>query len=93
MNIERFHNELAMRLDYERIINDKRILISVEDSDPLWVILKVKGHDDIHFKASDSSDDVEMETIPEMQNEIRTIIDAAYQAYIKSASDTFACFY
>ena len=31
MNIERFHNELALRLGYERIVKDKRILISVEE--------------------------------------------------------------
>ena len=92
MNIERFHNELAMRLGYERIVKDKRIQISVENSDDPWVTLKVQGHDDIRFKASDSAADLEMVTILEMQNEIRTIIDAAHQAYIKSSSDTFACF-
>ena len=69
MNIERFHNELTMRLGYERIVKDKRILISVEESD-----------------------DLEMVSVPEMQNEIRTIIVAAHQAYLKSANDTFACF-
>ena len=93
MNIEKFHNELAMRLGYERIVKDKRIQISVENSDDPWVTLKVQGHDDICFKASDSADELEMVSIPEMQNEIRTIIDAAHQAYIKSASDTFACFH
>lgn len=30
MNIERFHNEIAMRLGYERIVKDKRISISVK---------------------------------------------------------------
>ena len=90
MNIEKFHNELAMRLGYERLVKDKRILISVEDSDDPWVTLKVQGHDDIRFKASDSADDVEMASIPEMQNEIKTIIDAAHQAYLKSASNLFA---
>ena len=45
MNIERFHNELAMRLGYDCIVNEKRIHISVEDSDNPWVILKVQGHD------------------------------------------------
>ena len=92
MNIERFHNELAMRLGYERIVKDKRILISIEDSNAPLVTLKVQGHDDICFKASDSADDLEMISIPEMLNEIRTIIDAAHQAYIKSTNDTFACF-
>lgn len=59
---------------------------------PPLVTLKVQGHDDIRFKASDSADDLEMVSIPEMQDEIRTIIDAAHQVYLKSASDTFACF-
>ncbi len=87
MNIEKFHNELAMRLGYERIVKDKRILISVEDSDDPWVTLKVQGHDNVRFKASDSTDCVEMISIPEMQNEIKTIIDAVHQAYLKSASN------
>ena len=90
MNKERFHNELAMRLGYEHIVNDKRILISVEYSDYCWVILKVKGHDDIRFKASDIANDVEIEAIPEMQNEIRTILDAVHYAYLISKSDSFA---
>ena len=50
--------------------------------------VKVQGHDDIRYKASDNADDLEMVSIPEMQNEIREIIDAAHQAYRKSASDT-----
>lgn len=89
MNIERFHNELAMQLGYERIVNDKRIQISVEDSDSLWVTLKIKGHDDIRFKASNSVDDIEIISIPELQNEIRTIMDAVHQAYIRCTRDSF----
>ena len=55
MDIERFHNELAMRLGYERIVKDKRIGIAVEESDDPWVILRVEGSDDFRFKASCSS--------------------------------------
>ena len=39
MNIERFHNELAMRLGYERIVNDKSVMVSVEESDDPVVTL------------------------------------------------------
>lgn len=92
MNIDRFHNELAMQLGYKRIVNDFRILISVEESDPLWVTLKVHGYDDIRFKASDNANDVKMVSISEMQNDIRIIIDAVHQAYIKSVSD-FLCLF
>ena len=84
MNIERFHNELAMQLGYERIVKDKRILVSVDETDDPWVTLKVQGHDDIRFKASDNADDVELAFIPGIQNEIRTIMDAVHQAYLKS---------
>ncbi len=92
MNIERFHNELAILLGYERIVNDKRILISVEDSDFPCVTLKVNGHDDIRFKASDNAEDVKLAFIPGMQNEIKTIIDAVHQAYLKSTKDCFSSY-
>ena len=92
MNRERFHNELAMRLGYERIVNDKSISISVEESDDPWVTLKVQGQDDLRFKASANLDDMNWMAVPEMQNEIKTIIDAVHQAYLKSANDTFACY-
>ena len=78
-----------MQLGYERIVNDKRILISVEDSDFPCVTLKVNGHDDIRFKASNSVDDIEIVSIPELRNEIRTIIDAVHQAYIRCTRDSF----
>ncbi len=52
MNIERFHNELAMRLGYERIVNDKR----VEESDNPVLTLKVQGSEDIRFKALDDTE-------------------------------------
>ena len=80
---------MAMLLGYERIVNDKRILISVEDSDSLWVTLKIKGHDDIRFKASNSVDDIEIVSIPELHNEIRIIIDAVHQSYIRCTRDSF----
>ena len=92
MDIERFHNELAMRLGYERIVKDKRIVISVEESEVPFVTLKVQGQDDIRFKASDSADEIEMVSIHEMHKEIRIIIDAVHQAYLKSASNLFACY-
>lgn len=80
MNIERFHNELAMRLGYERIVKDKSILISVEDSNDPLVTLKVQGYDEIKFKASGNDDDVSFLALPEMQNEIKSIIDTIHHA-------------
>lgn len=59
MNIERFHNQLALHLGYDRIVNNKRITIIVEESDDPWVTLKVERHDDIMFKASGNSEDID----------------------------------
>ncbi len=89
MNREKFHNELAMRLGYERIVNDKRIMISVDESDDPLVTLKVQGHDVIKFKASGNTADVDLETIPEMKDEIKVISDAVHEAYMRSTSDIF----
>ncbi len=85
MNIERFHNELAMRLGYERIVNDKQILISVEESDDPVVTLKVQGREDIRFKASD-------ETECDMygnQKKIMEIVDAVHQSYTDAKNIRF----
>ena len=83
---ERFHNELAMRLGYERIVNDKRITISVEESDDPVVTLKVQGCEDIRFKASDDFECVSARN----QKEIKEIIDAVHQAYINTNKFKFA---
>lgn len=85
MNIERFHNELAMRLGYERIVKDKRIQISVEESDDPWVTLKIESGKDVRFRVTDIPDKVSIQTNPE----IREIIDAMHQTYISSANCSF----
>jgi len=89
MNIERFHNELAMRLGYERIVKDKRILISVEESDEPWVTLKVEGFDDIRFNASSKTTEVDFTASPEIKNKIELIIDAMHQAYKTTINSLF----
>ena len=88
-NKERFHNELAMRLGYERIVNDKRILISVDDSEDPWVTLKVQGHDDIKFKASGNCEAIDSTAWTGMNDEIRKITDAVHQAYIVANNSRF----
>ena len=92
MDIERFHNELAMRLGYERIVNDKRILIAVEESDDPWVTLKIDGSEGIRFKASEKLEDVESLKNHEMRDEIKRISDAVHHAYIESTRELFSCF-
>ena len=92
MDIEKFHNELAMRLGYECIVKDKRILISVEDSDDPWVTLKIDGNDDIRFKASEKFVEVKSLMNHEMLDEIKLINDAVHQAYMESTREPFSCY-
>lgn len=84
-NKEKFHNELAMRLGYERIVKDKRIQISVEESDELWVTLKIEDGEDVRFKATDTPKEMDIKTTPE----IKEIVDAVHQAYITAINSNF----
>ena len=87
---ERFHNALALSLGYERIVKDKRITIQVDDADDPWVTLKIQGHPDVvRFKASDDTNEVELNNIPAMQENIKIIIDAVHQAYIQATTNPF----
>ena len=87
---ERFHNALALSLGYERIVNDKRISIEVDDSDDPWVTLKFQGcHEVVRFKASGEVDAAEIKVVPKMDNEIRFIVDSANQAYIQATTIPF----
>ena len=81
-----------MRLGYERIVNDKRILISVEETDDPWVTIKIDGSEVIRFKASEDFEEVESLKNPEMHDEIKRIIDAVHHAYIESTREPFSCY-
>lgn len=77
-----------MRLGYERIVKDKRILISVEESDDPWVILRVEGSDDFRFKASCSSE-MNYDALPEMREDVVDIMNAVHQAYVDASTYRF----
>ena len=82
MNKERFHNALALSLGYERIVKDKRFTIDVDDSDDPWVTLKIQGSSEfVRIKASGDADSTEIEAVPEMDNEIKSIVVAVHQAF------------
>ena len=89
MNRERFHNKLAIRLGYERIVNDKRILISAEDSDVPVVTLKVHGNDDIRYKASENPETIKFQTQNELREVIKEIVSVVHQAYIEAVTNRF----
>lgn len=89
-NKDRFHNQLALNLGYQRIVNDKRITIDVDEADDPWVSLKIQGHsDEVCFKASGDANGVELNSIPVMQEEIKQIVDAVHQAYIRATRIPF----
>ena len=82
---ERFHNTLALSLGYERIINDKRITIDVDDSDGSWVTLRILGCSEVvKLKASSEAYSAIYENIPAMKDEINYIADAVHHAYRKT---------
>lgn len=82
-----------MRLGYERIVKDKRILISVEVSDDPWVTLNVDGNKDIRFKASEKPENLKIGNNSEMHKVIQQIIDAVHEAYVKSTSESYIIYY
>lgn len=89
-NKDRFHNQLALNLGYQRIVNDKRITIEVEEADDPWVTLKIQDHPDVvHIKASGDAYGVELNNIPAMQEEIKNIVDAMHQAFIQATTYKF----
>ena len=74
---DRFHNQLALNLGYERIVKDKRITIDVDEANDPLVTLKIQGHPDVvRFKASGDANEVELNNFPAMQEDIKQIIDS-----------------
>ena len=82
---ERFHNALAISLGYERLVKDKRISISVDDSIDPWVTLKVECEYEIYkIKASESNKDDLLSLKYEKNSELKLIVDAVHFAYAEA---------
>ena len=77
-----------MRLGYERIVKDKRITIMVEESEEPWVTLKIQGYGEIKLNASKTKD-ISLDSLPEMRDEIKEIVDAVHLAYEESCYSRF----
>ena len=89
MNKERFHNQLAFNLGYQRIVNDKRINISIDDKqfpDDVMISICIDGlSKPICYKVSEGVNQSDMDCLDENGYEdIKIIIDAVHQAYIES---------
>ena len=87
MNKERFHNQLALNLGYKRIVNDKRINISIDDKQcPNDVVISI--HIDgfskpICYTVSEGLSQKDMDCLDEnCYEDIKLIVDAVHQAYI-----------
>ena len=86
-NKDRFHNQLALNLGYQRIVNNKRINISFDDKlypDDVMISLCVDGlSSPISFKASEEFSQNNMDCLDKNDcNDIKVIVDAVHQAYI-----------
>ena len=91
---DRFHNQLALNLGYQRIVNDKRINISIDDKqypDDVLVSISIDGFSaPICYKASEglSLNDMDCFNVEDYE-EIKIIIDAIHQAYIQATTNPF----
>ena len=89
MNKEHFHNQLALNLGYQRIVNDKRINISIEDKsylDDVMISIHVDGFSKpICYKASEGFSQIDMDCLDENDyDSIKTIADAVHKAYLEA---------
>lgn len=91
---DRFHNQLAINLGYQRIVNEKRINLSIDDkrySDDVLISISVAGFSkSICYKASEGLSENDMDCLVENgYEEIKIIVDAVHQAYIRATSSQF----
>ena len=88
MNKERFHNQLALNLGYQRIINDKRINISIDDKrypDDVMVSISIDGFSKpICYMVSEGLSQNDLDCLDNNGYDIKIIIDAAHQAYLQA---------
>ena len=92
MNKERFHNQLALNLGYQRIVNDMRINISIDDkqfADDVMISIHIDGFSaPICYMASEGLSQNDMDCLEENgYDDIKMIADAAHQAYIQATND------
>jgi hypothetical protein len=94
MNKDRFHNQLALNLGYQRILNDKRINISIDDKqypDDVLISISVAGFSKpICYKASEGLSHNDIDCLDKNgYEEIKIIVDAVHQAYIHVSTRQF----
>ena len=93
-NKDRFHNQLALNLGYKRIVNDKRINISIDDKqspDDVMMAICIDGFSKpICYMASEGLSKNDMDCLEEGgYDDIKMIVDAVRQAYIQATRSQF----
>ena len=91
---DRFHNQLALNLGYQRIVNDKRINISIDDKqypDDVMISISIDGFSNpICYMASEGLSQNDMDCFDENgYDDIMIIVDAVNQAYIRATTNQF----
>ena len=91
---DRFHNQLALNLGCQRIVNDKRINITIDDKqypDDVMVSISIDGFSKpICFMASKGLSHNDMDCLDEISyDDIKMIVDAVHQAYIQATTNLF----
>ena len=86
---ERFHNQLALNLGYQRIVNDKRINISIDDKryvDDVMISISINGFSKpMCYRASEGLRQNDKDSLGENgYDEINAIVDAVHQAYYEA---------
>ena len=88
---DKFHNQIALHLGYDRIVKDKRFNIKIDDADVPKVMIEVVGSPvKIDFMASETADEVMNNPKIKglcMEDDINTIITAVHDAYIESTKE------
>ena len=91
---DKFHNQLALNLGYLRIVNNKRISISIDDKqcpDDVLISIHIAGFSKpICYKASEGLNQNDLDCIDEKGYEdIKIIANAVHQAYIQATTNPF----
>ncbi len=94
MNKARFHNALALSLGYQRIVNDKRINIGIDDKqypDDVLVSISIDGFSKpICYKASEGPSQDDMDCLDEKgYDDIKLTVEAVHHAYIHATTYKF----
>ena len=77
-NRERFHNQLALNLGYERLLNDNRYEIRIIDADDNISICIMWQGKQIIINSQDNEELLKLDATPELM----IIKNAVHQAYI-----------